>query len=207
MIDDQIYQDTIYQGVTDMLYRNRGLSLSQLENRLMKDLGCERYHIKKACLDLLRVKYLTRSEEGDLLLTGKGEQAGTLPKSGSDSHIATMQGNGAPALKYKICDEASPRKSSFRLRLWRAMGVRDKFTLWDLLSVAIRGDEKNPRDNAGKYIRVLVRSGYLRKLPRKREGKACYLRLKHTGPQNPQERVRSKELFDPNNGEIFSWGS
>jgi hypothetical protein len=92
------------------------------------------------------------------------------------------------------------------------MRLKGKFTIPALLELAAR-DEKNPRSAAGRYVRLLERAGYLRRLPRRESGTSLtsngFIRwalIRDTGINPPMPRRGGQEIYDPNTGEVANCG-
>lgn len=87
------------------------------------------------------------------------------------------------------------RADQGRSRMWQSMRVMRRFTVADLVATAEVGDSA-----ATKYVRYLLRAGYLRcvvaKLNGRTGGHAHYRLLKDTGPFAP--RVGKQAVSDPN---------
>jgi len=82
-----------------------------------------------------------------------------------------------------------------RQRMWQSMRVLRKFTAAEIVATAEVG-----ASNASKYIRSLVRTGYLRVVTPKQEGvtggHAAYLLVRNSGPYAP--RIGKQDVLDPN---------
>jgi hypothetical protein len=103
---------------------------------------------------------------------------------------------------------ARPTPGSQRERCWRAMRIKLKFSVADIMRlVACDCDavaQQRAEDNIGKYVRALARVGYLQVLPKREAGSAVsspgwlrYLLVVDTGPKAPHVR-RAGVVFDPN---------
>ncbi len=139
---------------------------------------------------------------------------GLLEKTGQGCHILTDSGreaaNAGKALRSGPRDQqTAPRinRDSLRIRVWRAIRLRRKFTLPDICMLVAQGGEKDIESNVGKYVRALFKAGYLIQLPRREAGTALtsngYIRYwlqdnMDTGPLAPIVRVARKAMFDPN---------
>lgn len=102
--------------------------------------------------------------------------------------------------------------NTLRSRIWRLIILNKKVSVDEMLPIATDGDEKSPESNIRKYIKALVKSGYLLEMPRRIKGDALtsngfkqYMLLRETGPKAPIFRNDKKEMFDPNTGEVFKW--
>lgn len=98
-------------------------------------------------------------------------------------------------------------KDSLRIRVWRAIRIRRKFTLPDLIALVAEGGEKDIESSIRKYLNALTRAGILTELPRRESGTALqsngYKRWwltddKDTGPQAPVWLQTRGAVFDPN---------
>ncbi|MDR2220985.1 MAG: hypothetical protein LBE24_10490 [Methylobacillus sp.] len=136
---------------------------------------------------------------------------GLMTKTGKGCHKLTDAGREATAASVKL--RSGPRewtapkinKDTLRVRVWRAIRIRRKFSIPDIEMLVAKGGEKDIASNIGKYIRVLVKAGYLVELPRREAGTALtsngfkrwWLRDENdTGPQAPVWRKTS--VYDPN---------
>jgi hypothetical protein len=104
-------------------------------------------------------------------------------------------------------------KNSLRLRVWRAIRIRKKFSIPEIEPLVAQGDEKNVRSNIGKYLKVLEDAGYLVKMKKREAGSAPtsngFVRWwlpddKNTGPLAPIWRIEKGTVFDPNTGKEVS---
>ena len=172
------------------------LTIDQLEGSG----GLSRRQITNAAMGLIRRALVERVELGCFRLTAEGI---TLRAAGTP----LTSGPNAPHT-----GQRRTRKPNFRTRIWRAMAVRDKFAIGDLVAVAARGEERDPMSNAGRYLAALANAGYIRRLPVKGRGTALtsngfvrYVRLRHTGPSAPIVKTGGKAVYDPNTRETVSW--
>lgn len=94
--------------------------------------------------------------------------------------------------------------NTLRSRVWRALRMKRRSTIKDLLRVCTEEGSK-PSDiaNVGTYFRYLARAGILsRALEPGKSGYSWILR-KDLGPKNPQLHKNHEAVTDPNNGEVF----
>jgi predicted transcriptional regulator len=149
----------------------------------------------RLCLERLRHKGLIVSAEGMHQITDKGRR---FLAEGREITSGPC-GNAAP----------SRRTLSLRQKAWRAMGMRDGFSLDDLLTMLCDGSEKEPERNLARYLAALEAAGYLMRLPRRGEGGATRWRLRRdraSGPEAPALNTRTKRLTDCNTGQVFELG-
>lgn len=102
-------------------------------------------------------------------------------------------------------------RGTLRERAWRAMRVRRRFTVSDLIADAIMPGDKAPEDNIGRYIRRLAAAGYVAPLPTRAKGAALtsngykvWVLLKDSGPLAPIALSKVAAVHDRNTGEDVS---
>jgi len=92
-----------------------------------------------------------------------------------------------------------------RQKAWHCMRLRVRFTLSDLEVIAAIG-----YTNAKRYVRMLERAGYLRRVARSngRPGVcAAWVLIRNSGPKAPILRTTDPpQVYDPNTDEVFSAG-
>ena len=110
----------------------------------------------------------------------------------------------------------SPRKQrivhgTLRQKAWRAMQIKGKFTLSDLVRNVVTPADKaiNPRNNLGRYIAGLTRVGVLVELKRRAvptsrtsNGEKRWMLVRDLGRQAPVVRKDGSSVYDPN-GQSF----
>jgi len=103
-----------------------------------------------------------------------------------------------------------PKRNNLRVRAWRAMRMKNKFTINDLISVAANGEEKDPRGNLGIYLTQLQRCGVIRRLPRRvrrpregGDGSYRYVLTNDLGPQAPI--IRKNGVYDQNSEDMLEF--
>ncbi|OLN30422.1 hypothetical protein DVDV_0622 [Desulfovibrio sp. DV] len=160
----------------------------------MSSFGKDRESMRR-CLGHLRQNGFVASAEGVHQITDKGRQ---FLADGRTITSGPCSGNAA-----------SRRGLSLRQRAWRAMGMRDGFSLDDLLTMLCDGSEKEPERNLSRYLAALEAAGYLMRLPRRGEGGATRWRLRRdwaTGPEAPAFNTQTRRLTDCNTGQVFKLG-
>lgn len=151
--------------------------------------------VEQACLKLRKHGLLEKTGQGCHSVTDAGMeamQAGTKLRSGPKGrHVAPRLG----------------ANNTIRVKAWRAMRIRTKFSINDLAMLTAEGSEKNIISNLGKYVRALCKAGILVKLPKREAGSALtsngfvryWLRPENdTGPKAPIWRVSAKSVYDQN---------
>jgi hypothetical protein len=159
----------------------------------------DRRVIVKTASSLVTRGLLERVERGCFRLTADGRR---VVESGEPLSSGPQGSHTGPR---------TPRRTTLRTRLWRAMRTTGKFTIGDLLTAASRGTEKRPENNAQRYVLRLQEAGYLHRLPTRRKGTAVtsngfcrWALILDTGPEAPMLRRTANgwEVFDPNTGEV-----
>ena len=177
------------------LERDSCLTLDQLDDLL----AMSRHQISLAAAGLIRRGLLTRVELGCYKLTEAGAAAqreGAVLTSGPQK---------------KHTGKRKPPRNTLTRRLWKLMRAKNgcAFTVDDLVCLAAE-NEKQPRDLAYHYIRMLCRVGYVRampvrEVPQKLTSNGCkrYKLIRDTGPEPPVSRENRTKMHDPNTGEMI----
>jgi len=63
----------------------------------------------------------------------------------------------------------SAKPDTFRVRIWRAITTKKKFTISEIVQLAANSTDKNPIDTARRYVNDLRRADYLVELPRRQK--------------------------------------
>ncbi|MEW5905135.1 MAG: hypothetical protein AB1722_12430 [Pseudomonadota bacterium] len=178
--------------------RDNGLSECVTEARLLDLTGLSKRQVQDSCRLMRHHGLLVKTEEGCHTVTQAGMEA---IKSGAHyrSGPKDAKHNGK-----RIWNDTT------RIRIWRAMRIRRKFTVPEIVTLVAHEDMHNdPTSNVQRYVRALVKAGYLIELPKREKGSALtsngYKRYwlqddKDTGPQAPVLRARVGKVFDPNTG-------
>lgn len=158
-----------------------------LTGELAKALGLATDKAGQVCR-CLRARGLVRTYERIHELTAAGRQA---VKRGEEITCGPAKG-------------AVRRGESLRARAWRAMRIKEKFSLDDLLTLLCDGTEKAAESNLKDFLRVLERAGYLMELKRRGgDGSRRWWLAKDTGLQAPSWNRLTRTLADPNTGEVY----
>ncbi len=106
-----------------------------------------------------------------------------------------------------------PAQDTLRTRLWRALRLKRKASLPQLLTLAARGSERAAENNAWMYLRALHSAGYIERLATRApgispssRGRIRWLMLRDTGPKAPVVRPRHRAVVDHNTGERVALG-
>lgn len=119
----------------------------------------------------------------------------------------TAAGRAAIDGGHKLRSGPRGRSEGLRARAWRAMRVRRKFSVADLVMLSAEGGERDPASNLLKYIRALTRAGILVELKHREApasltsngGKRWWLmETRDPGPIAPTVRWQRNQVFDPN---------
>lgn len=163
----------------------------KLTRNLIDALGMTKAGVRDAC-KRLAARGLMQSENGVHGIT----KAGSLALEGG-AEVVSGPGKGGCAERYK---------GSMRAKAWRALRIRRKASVEDLLplvlgQVATPVDEANARRSLDRYMRALKRSGHLVELPR-RAGPARWVLVSDTGPCAPAWNKVEHTVTDANTGEV-----
>lgn len=100
------------------------------------------------------------------------------------------------------------RTRGLRQRAWWVIRARGVVSLPDLLATLCDGTERAAHSNLHRYLRVLLRAGYLAELPQRQPGTRVqsnghkrFRLVRDTGRQAPVLRQRQGVVYDPNTGE------
>ena len=138
---------------------------------------------------------------------------GLLERTAQDCHKLTRAGRAFVAEGATLrSGPQGPRtgrvvqKGSLRARAWRAMRIKRKFTLADIVMLAVEGGERDINSNLRKYLAQLERAGYVQQLSVRERGAALtsnghvrWMLLVDHGPLPPVYRTSRDTLYDPNN--------
>lgn len=153
--------------------------------------------IVKSVARLIRRGFARRVEAGCFELTREGELAkasGKRLKSGPRAPLS------------QTCRRR--REPTFRERLWRALRIKNKATIGDLVELAAQESDKDPTSNATRYLAALHNAGYLRRLRREKgtaptsNGFVRYQLANDSGPEAPIVQRAGAQVFDPNKGKV-----
>jgi hypothetical protein len=144
----------------------------------------------------IALQLVERDHNGALILSDRGR---SFLREG-EAHARPFLASPTGARK--------PVADSLRQRAWAAMRLSGRFTVGSLVILAGRSGERTPDDNLRRYIRGLMRAGYVCRLPQRQSGPLTgaaaahqYRLIRDTGPVAPVMRHRCKLLFDPNLGQ------
>lgn len=170
------------------------------EARMVEITGLSAKQVEQAALKLRKHGLLEKTGQGCHILTDAGREAAAAGKKLRSGPNGTHTGKRV-------------HKDSLRVRAWRAMRIRRKFSIPDLCMLVAEGGERDIESNVGKYVRALVKAGYLVEMPRREAGTALtsngfkrwwLVDDKDTGPLAPVWRVAAGEVYDPNTDTTIS---
>ena len=104
------------------------------------------------------------------------------------------------------------RQGTLRQKAWRAMQIKGKFTLSDLVrnAVAVDACAKDPRNNIGRYVKALCTVGVLVEMKRRMvptvvgsNGEKRWMLVRDLGRQAPVMRSLT-EVYDPNSKTVIA---
>jgi len=174
-------------------------------------------HMLNECITNARLVELTGLKPDQVgSSTSKLQQNGFIKVVDKGCYRITQA--GITALDQKTNLRSGPKgetrvkihKDSLRVRVWRAIRIRNSFSIPDLLPIVTKGGEKDAQSNIYKYVKALEDAGYLIRMGKRARGTWMtsngFVRWrldleKDTGPQAPVWRMGKGSLFDPNTGE------
>lgn len=159
--------------------------------------GMTNRDLVKAVGRLISRGYARRAEIGCYELTDEGLRA---------RHSGERIKSGPRKALTQVCRQR--QAATFRTKVWRALRMKQKATIGDLVETAGDGTEKAAVSNAGRYLHALCKAGYVRSLRRQPGTKATsngflrYQLVRDTGPDAPVVKQGGAAVFDPNEGRI-----
>lgn len=151
--------------------------------------GLTRKAVTQAVGKLISRDLVARAEVGCFQLTDAGVSA-------------QADGVTLTSAPLKPFTDMRKHRQSLRVRAWRAARMLGKFTIGDVQAAAAR-DERDAQGGVQRYLLLLERAGYLRRL-RKRGRELRYALVRDTGPEAPMVRRDRQTIKDMNTGEIFA---
>lgn len=189
----RVQQGKAATDILSLLADGRANTIAQL----VAALEMNHRQVTNGAAKLLQRGYLMRMPDGVLQLSAEGLVAAAAGESIK----------GSPQTKVRGI------RDTFRDRAWRAMRIRRRFTVGDIVSDAGRDGDGQPEDNARRYISRLKQAGYIGELPKRRTGTALssngfkqFVLLKNTGPRAPIWRSEANTIHDFNTGEDIPCG-
>ena len=158
--------------------------------------GLTETQTENACRVLVRRGLLTRRVAGCHNLTAEGRAA-------LDAGSRIASGPQHP----HVAGRRIVRAETARDRMWSALRMEGKATLDDLVMLVAQGTEADLKNNLMKYMRMLERAGYVKRLPVKEAplvltSNGCIrwwlLPDRNTGPIAPRPVPKRRALYDAN---------
>ncbi len=158
--------------------------------RLAELTGLEVNQVQQSARTLISHELMEKTVKGCLRLTRAGRHAVESGASIRAKHVL---------------------KDTLRVRVWRAIRIRRKFTAPEIISLVADGTERGDiTSNVQKYVRALFKAGYLIEMKKREAGTALtsngYKRWwlqddKDTGPKAPVWSLEKQRVYDPNTEE------
>ena len=175
--------------------RDSGMRECITEERLLELTELSKRQVQQSCR-LLR---------GSGLLVKTAEGCHTITSAGREALDAGARYRSGP----KDSKQSGKRvwKDTARIRIWRAIRIRRKFTVPEIIALVADEERGDMTSNVQKYVRALAKAGYLIELPRREAGTALtsngHKRWwltddKDTGPEAPIWRLERSTVYDPN---------
>lgn len=159
---------------------------------LVAELDLNRRQITNATVKLLQKGLILRQRDGVLRLT-------------EDGVAAAAEGTVIRGSRQKV---SRSQRNTFRERAWRSMRVRRRFTISEVVSDAAGPDDRQPDDNARRYVSRLRQAGFVMELPRRAPGTALssngfkrFALVRNSGPRAPVWCGEKGTVHDFNTGE------
>lgn len=153
--------------------------------------GISRKQIALSCTILVNRELIERVKPGCYKVLAAGV---VLIKSGGEVKSGPQGETGVKC-----------RTGTLRERAWKAIRIRKKFCLNDVIVLVAKGKEKDILSNVGKYVRALERAGYLTRLAKRNPGVMTtsngflrYFLVRNTGPKAPVWQQNKDCVYDPN---------
>lgn len=158
------------------------------EARLVELTGLTPKQVADACCTLIKNHLLTRTITGCHKLTGAGKEA------------LVSGANLRPGAKCAGLPGKRLYKDTLRIRVWRAIRIRRKFSVEEIIPLVVDGTERGDcTSNVLKYVLALRKAGYLVDMPIRGGQRRFWLPDdKDTGPQAPVWRQHASTVYDPN---------
>lgn len=190
--------EAILKAIKDNNTLTPGLCVREVD--LVSATGMSAHHVDQACLKLRKFGLLEKSDQG----------CHTITKSGIEAIEGNKTFRSGP--KQQLIAPRGMPQSSRRAKAWRAMRIRNKFTIPDIVMLVVEYGDRDPTNNVGKYVRALEKAGYLTSLKREKgtsqgsNGTKRYWLVPemNTGPLAPLWRPHKKTIFDPNTETEYS---
>lgn len=174
------------------------------EARLVEITGRDAKSVEMSCLKLRKHGLLVKTERGCHKLTVAGRAAFT--QGTADLRSGPKGPHIAPRVK----------AGTVRDRAWRAMRLKRKFSVADLVMLCAEGGERAIDSNLRKYLKALESVGIVRQLKVREPGTALtsngfvrYLLIedRDTGPKAPVWRLAHRKVYDPNTEKTYCMGA
>lgn len=167
-------------------------TVSDLESKL----DLTRRQISNAAMCLLRRDYLIWLGAGRYQISEAGKTAAIA------GEVITSGPMGPNRFGPRVV------RNTIRERAWRAMRIRKRFTVPDLVTDAATEADGEPANNLRRYLRALERAGYVANTPRRIAGTAMtsnghllWILVKDTGPLAPIVLTKLAAIRDQNTRE------
>lgn len=156
------------------------------------------HSIQKATGKLIQRDYLERLENGVYRLTLTGREA-------LEHGVSLTSGPHRGQRKHMFYRDCLQQRAWSAMRLMAA-----RFTIADIVTLAVKEDDKKPEQSLQKYFYRLTRAGYLIELPTRVKGKSLtsngfkqWRLMRDTGDQSPRWLEKQQAFKDYNTREVF----
>lgn len=138
------------------------------EARIVELTGVGVRSIDAATRKMVKRGWLTKTARGCWKLTAAGRAA-------FETGAKVRSGPQGPHISRKIV------RDSVRVRVWRALRIRTKASVPDLVQIVASGGERDIENNIQRYLRLLRRAGYVKLLASRQERRSLRTAFTATG--------------------------
>lgn len=175
---------------------------------IVKHTGLASRQIANACAKLVEHGYLKRDLYSDTTVKPGCYHLTSLGLAALDEGAKLTSGPKGPTGKPKV------RPDGLRDRAWRLLRIRRKASAPELVGLLLDADSNGQesaraQNNLNKYLRMLVRAGYLSEMRREAptsptsNGAKRFLLVRDTGPLSPIPQPQFNAVFDQNEGKKY----
>lgn len=175
---------------------------------IVKHTGLTGRQVANACAKLVEHGYMVRENYADDTVKPGCYRLTKLGQAALEEGARLTSGPKGPT------GQIRPHADSLRDRAWRAMRIRRKGSIPELIGLLLdaggdEADTKRATNNLQKYFRQLALAGYLMEMRRDApesltsNGAKRYLLVRDTGPLAPITQERAGTMYDQNERKAY----